>query len=566
DIGLIHAKAAHTAGRGTPAGLACYHSTAMDGMYYVQSLLACGQRVDEACRGLDTILRNQDIDPESETYGHFRWYVEDERVPDRNGTFFTVQGLLVIDLFYRNLIGEKLGSKIEEACSLSLYKKFLPHCPPVGWTNAFIGDNFLAAVLAEQLEDKDALDIVRENLERFYRLNFEHGMVERISPCYYGTTVPLTALAVGKVRDPRIRRIARELLDTLLLEFGFFDHRMPIPACRTYSGNGEAWNFLFLAWPLGLNPMSVAQLAERGWLHGSAVSIWHALASGNLQDRNLSSLPAPRILEGRFPKEGAVYSYYHRDFTLGCFTSYPESNGEIQDAYDIPAGFSGDGNNLGLLGHAFQQTDGSWMGVPLRLELGDTDENFKKLRADAGMEFRHVAHQHENVLIWLAHLNGVDTSLRSLGTTLRVPQFTGLAYDEHGSPREGDGGWLDSGWVFLVTKYARFGIRSLQRTLLEEELPGFGRTTWHQRPSDPSTIRPYPGAWHAHAEPSSISPFAEPNRRFGLFFPNFECGEPTAIRRRSIVAGAVIMAAGREVEPARFMENCRALEISEKWS
>ncbi len=565
-LGLIHAKEAHTAGRGTAEGLPRYHSTAMDGLYYVQSLLACGLRIDEACRGLDSILRNQDIDTDSVTFGQFRWYVEDDCVPDGNGTFFTVQGLLVIWLFYRNLIGDELSARIEDACRLSLYRKFLAHCPRVGWTNAFIGDNVLAAILAETFGDEAALAIVRNHFEQFYRTNFEHGIVERLSPCYYGTTVPLAALAVGQVRDPRIRRIARELLDSLLLEFGFFEHRIPLPACRTYNGIGEAWNFLFLAWPLGLNPMSVSEMTRRGWLHGSSVSTWHCLASGNLGNRNLSSLAAPRILEGRFPKDGAVYSYYHRDFTLGCFTSYPETNGEIQDPYDMPAGFSGDGNNLGLLGHAFQQADGSWMGVPLRLEFGDKEEDFKRLRADAAIEYRYVAHQHENVQIWLAHLDGVNASLRSVGTSLRIPQFTGLAHDENGLPLEGEGGRLASGWVFLTTKQARFGILPLKRTVIGSSLPGFGQTVWCQLPSDPSTVRPYPGPWHPHAEASSIMPFAEPNRRFELFFPNFESLEPTLIRRRSIVAGAVIVAAGREVEPGRFMENCRSLEVSEKWS
>lgn len=566
ELGLLHAKAAHTGGRGTPEGLGRYHSTAMDGAYYVLCLLACGERLEEARRGLATILDNQDLDPESETYGSFRWYVEDERVADGNGTFFTVQSLLIIFLFYKELLSEDLVARLEAAFRLSLDRKFLCHCPRVGYTNAFVGDNVLAAILAELFDDTEALAIVRANFERFYQFNFEDGIIERLSPCYYGTTLPLAALAVGRVRDPRIRSIARELMDTLLLESEFFGGRTPLPANRTYSGNGEARNFLFLAWPLGLNPMSVEQLAERGWLHGSTVAIWHELASAGLETRDSSSLPAPRILEGRFTKEGALYSCYHPDFTLGSFSLYPELGGEIQDAYDMAAGFSGDGNNLGLLGYVFEHPDGSQTGVPLRSEMGDTETGFRQLRTSAGIEFRNVSHQHENVLIWLAHLDHVNMSLRSLGTTLRIPQFTGQAYDSEGNLLEGNGGRLEPGWVFFITENARFGILPLQRTLLGQPSPALGSAVWYCLPSDPSQVRPYPGPWHPHPEPSTISAFAEPNQRFGLSFPNFEAEGATALQRRSVVGGAVVVAEGRDVEPAQFMDNCRAWQVKERWS
>lgn len=312
--------------------------------------------------------------------------------------------------------------------------------------------------------------------------------------------------------------------------------------------------------------MSVKELAKRGWLHGSTVALWHELGSANLETRDPSSLPPPRILEGRFAKEGAVYSYYAPDFTLGSFTSYPEPHGEIQDAYEMPAGFSGDGNNLGLLGHVLEHPNGSQTGVPLRLEMGDTDENFKQLRAAGDMNFRYVSHQHENALIWLAHLDDVNTSLRSFGTTLRVPQFTGQAYDADGNLLEGEGGRLNPGWVFLITEDARFGILPLQRTLLDQPVPALGSTVWYRLPSDSSLVRPYPGPWHPHAEPSTISAFAEPNHRFGLYFPSLEDDKATAVRRRSIVGGAVIVAAGRDVEPARFREDCHAWKVTERWS
>ena len=65
---------------------------------------------------------------------------------------------------------------------------------------------------------------------------------------------------------------------------------------------------------MGLNPMSPKELQRRGWLAGWFLPIWHALDDAGVPI-GPQPQPAPRILEGRFTDDGAVYSYFHPDPT-----------------------------------------------------------------------------------------------------------------------------------------------------------------------------------------------------------------------------------------------------------
>jgi len=570
ELGLLWVRQAHTGGRGTPAGLEKYHSTAQEGLYYVTALLALDERVDEALRGIDSALTCQDRTPDPDldnsTYGCFRWYLEDTRVVDGNGTFFTNQSLLTIYLNYADKLGEERCRRLRESFRLSL-DAFLRRTPRVSYTNAFVGDSTLAAILAELLDDAAALERTRGHWEAFYDHSQTYGITERLSPCYYGVSLPLAAMATAYVRDPRIQRIARETFDGLLMETRFFGRRTPLPARRTYNAHGEALNHGFHAWPLGINPMSVAEMERRGWLSGAVFACWHAFHAAGIPTGPEREQPAPRTLEGRMGG-GTVISYYHPDFTLGCFTHHPEPGAIITSPYEMNAGFSADGDNLGLPGLAFQFPDGSWSGLPGRDELADKGPGYSKMSRSLPVEFNTIAHQHENVLIWFSDVDRLDASLRSFGAMLRVPQFTGQAFDENGIPLQGEGGRLEEGWIFLVTERARFGIRCLQRSAPNLVVPeSGGPIVWHSLPADPSTVRPYPGPWHPHPDQTTIERLTHPDaRRFGLFFPIFEEESARDIKRNNVASGMVIVGAGASVAPQDFMARCRALQIEETWT
>ncbi len=567
ELGLIWARQAHTGGRGTPTGLEKYHPVAQDGLYYVTALLALNERIDEALRGIDCALACQDTDPQSDFYGNFRWYAEDTRVVDGNGGFFTNQVLLTIYFNYAEKLGEERCRRLLDSFRLSL-PRFVKHKPRVGGTNVFVGDSTVGAILAGILGEQDAMDQLREHWEEFYHHSLTQGIGERLSPVYYGVSLTMAAMAVAYVPDARIRRIARETLDGLLQESRFFGRRTPLPARRTYNAHGEAMNMSPLAWALGINPMSAAEMERRGCLHGATLICWHSLNAAGLSPEPEPAQPEPRILEGRFGGEGEVYSFYHPDFTLGCFTNHPEPGALITSPYEMNAGFSGDGDNLGLPGLAFQFPDGSWNALPVRDELRDQGPNWRAMSESLPIEFQTVAHQHENIQIWLSNVNQLHAKLRSLGTTLRVPQFIGQALKENGEPLQGEGGRLEDGWIFLITERARFGIRCLQRSAPHLRGPQEGGpVVWHSLPADPSTVRPVPGPWHVHPDQNSIVRLADPDcRRFGLYFPCFEEESAREVKQNHVLGGIVLVAAGRSVAPQDFMARCRELRIEETWT
>jgi len=564
ELGLVWVERAHTGGRGTPEGMERYHSVAQDGLEYVLALLATDDKLDVARRGIDTALGCQETDPDSRQYGNFRWYVEDERVVDGNGGFFTNYLLLTIHFHYADKLSAEQRGRLKESFRHSL-AHFARPTSNVSYTNAFLGNAACGAIMAEMLADEEALCIVRDNWEQFFRENFTRGICERLSPCYYGVSLPVLALTVGRVRDRRIRRIARETFDVMLQELCFFEQRTPIPARRTYNACGEAWNYHFVAWPLGLNPMTPRELQGRGWLAGWFLPVWHAFDDAGTPI-GPQAQPAPRILEGRFTDDGAVYSYFHPDFTLGSFTRYPEVGAHITSPYEVQAGFSGDGQDLGLIGMAAQFPDGSWTGLPWRDELRDAGPDWRSMQRAFPIDWQFITHQHENMLIWLADIDRFHADVRSLGAMVRVPQFTGEVLDEAGRPLQGAAGRLDDGWVFLITERARFGIRPLTRLTDDLARCAAGPASWRRLPADPDTVRPYPGPWHVHPDPSSVQRQAGPSTRFGLYLPSFEGGEPREVCMDNIANGVVIVAAGRRAAPERFMSYCRNLDIADEWT
>lgn len=562
NLGLVWVREAHTGGRGTPGGLARYHPVAQDGLQYVINLLHCGERLEEAERGIRSALGCQITAADDEHFGCFRWYIEDERLVDSNGTFFTCYNLLIIDLYF----GEQLTPDLRDAIRTALRRSmshFLNKPLRTGGTNVFLGDNTLGVLLSEMFEGGVA-PALRENWQHFYRDTFSRGILERLSSTYYGVCIPLAALAVRWVKDPFIRRVARETLEGMLLEVKFFEGRTPLPARRTYNAHGEAIDYAFISWVLGDNNMTVASIVERGWLHSGAVAAWLALESAGV-DRQSFPLAAPRILTGRFGGGGSVYSYFHRDYTLGCFSRHPEQGGRITSPYEMNAGFSGDGDNLGLLGIAFQFEDGAWGGLPGAAELHQTVSAYRKLSPTNRIDFTSVAHQHENIMIWLSDVDGVDCSLRSFGATVRLPQFTGSIVNQKGETLTGEGGTVDDGWIFFMTDRARFAVRPLQRSDDNLFHPVRGTIDWYQLPEDRSVIRPFPGPWHVHPDPATVQVMAAPCRRAGLYLPYFKGEEARLVRRDNLSAGMVVVCDSAEVAAADFIQRCLSIEIEEGW-
>ena len=564
DIGLVWVSRKHTTKDEAQPASGRYHMIAQDGLLHCLALLALGERTEQALRGIDTALAAQDVDPASPQAGNYRWYREDTAVTDRNACFFVNEILLTIYWHFRDQLGRERRRRVEDSFRLSL-RHFASPCIGVSYTNAFLGESVLGAALAEMFGDQDALAIVRANWEEFHRQNASHGIPERLAPCYYGVSLTMLAMALGRLGDARIRRIAREAFDVLFQESAFFEHRHPLPARRTYNAHGESLNFQPLAWVLGLNRMTPEDLRRRGWLTGWHLLMWLALRDSDLA-LDVPALPAPRILEGRFGADDGYVSYYHPDFTLGCFTRYPQPGFDITSPYEMQAAFSGDGESMGMLGVVAQFADGSWTGLPWRDELRDDGPDWRSLHRTMPVDFTFVSHQHENILIWLADVDRLNARLRAFGATVRIPQFRGQMLGEDGRPLAGEGGVLEHGWIFFVTDHARFGVYPLMRVADDLSRCTFGRTGWYRLAGAPDTVRPFPGPWHAHPAPGEVEPFGAPCERVGLTLMNVEGPEARDICCDNLANGAVIVAAGRETAVDEFVAYCTGLEVHDGWT
>jgi len=259
ELGLVWVDRPH--GRARADQAARLHSVAQDGLLYVLALLTLDQRVDEALRGIDSALRCQDTDPNSASYGNYRWYYEDDRVMDGNGGFFTNQLLLTIYFHHRDRLGDRRCQRLVESFRHSL-AHFSERLQSVSYTNSVLGRIACGAVLAEMLGDDQALSRTRDAWDLFYRRNLTCGIPERLSPTYYGVSLPVLAMVLGHVRDRRIRWVAREVFDVLFQELCFFEHRIPMPNRRSYNAHGEACHCYPMAWTLGLKSITQTPLSH----------------------------------------------------------------------------------------------------------------------------------------------------------------------------------------------------------------------------------------------------------------------------------------------------------------
>ncbi|MBN2449062.1 MAG: hypothetical protein JXR77_01655 [Lentisphaeria bacterium] len=184
----------------------------------VRSLFEFALESAEADHGLERLggaleraERMQDRDPESRTYGNFRWYWGAERPEDLNAVEFSMQDAALLWMRHRERLPEDALERLERLISFAV-EGIRRHNVRESYTNIFLMKTWNCIALGEQTERPELAREGYAMLDAWLLYTWEHGVHEYLSPTYYGTDLDSLLLIAAFSRDSRARSQAETAL------------------------------------------------------------------------------------------------------------------------------------------------------------------------------------------------------------------------------------------------------------------------------------------------------------------------------------------------------------------
>jgi len=154
----------------------------------------------------------QDKNPESRTFGNFRWYWNSSGVTDANAAEFALARMLSIYLDTPEPLSEEdrtiLYRLLERAVHVSLHRRIHPDYTNIAFYNA------IHLILLGQVLDRQ--DVTQEGCRRLQNITahlWNHGIFEYNSPAYYPINIDSLQLGYRHVHDAETKQMIHALLE-----------------------------------------------------------------------------------------------------------------------------------------------------------------------------------------------------------------------------------------------------------------------------------------------------------------------------------------------------------------
>ncbi len=185
---------------------------------YALILLETGA-ADEAAGILDRVLDGQDLDPLSDTYGIWPYYLEEplERMarPDTNWADFIGQELVLTMIRHATALPDPLRERLRTAIAAAA-EAVVRRNVPMSYTNIASKGTFVTLGAGQVLGDPELTRYGRERIERLAATVDETGsFAEYNSPTYWLVTCTAMSAVSQYITDQRSATIAADLVDRL---------------------------------------------------------------------------------------------------------------------------------------------------------------------------------------------------------------------------------------------------------------------------------------------------------------------------------------------------------------
>jgi hypothetical protein len=187
----------------------CQHS-----LEYAAALLAAGQQVDRANAVLAAVLDHQDVDPDSRTFGNFRWWHSDRRVRDRNAVAFMSPWLSHIAMDFGEQLTDENAARLQEALDRAV-RGVRAHGSGPDYTNIWLLKAASLVLIGRALDRPGVTADGAERLDQWIEYTAENGISEYNSPCYAAVNIYAVEWIHHYAPDDALRNQAAGLLNYL---------------------------------------------------------------------------------------------------------------------------------------------------------------------------------------------------------------------------------------------------------------------------------------------------------------------------------------------------------------
>ena len=407
-----------------------------DSLSFALLLLIAGEKKDFISSILDSFCRNA---PEED--GRLKWFLEEKHIRDGNGTFFSVEPLLLLEHCFGGELPEVLREQVI-AILKNAYSVFARERPVSSWS--YVNPTLAAYTFSGLLGEKFFPENFEQDLSEFKRYIAyltENGVAENYTTTYLtvDTLILLCVLIVSGNRDFR-ETAQRFLFDVIFHEMMFFGPRFPAPFRRGYNGYYETERKDILAYIFRWT-----DTPEMG--RDSALSMIAAAVFLLYTRKETLILPTspdfPRELTMKIHEDCHGVSFLDKKFLLGAFDAYPSRENIVWQC--VTSG--GSGWQDGPVYATFENRRKSSM--ILRLEAIDGngcfschpyEGDFRLAKALRLYPWRSFPPEpkirtllKKNTLLCLFKIDRIDGVLKRLGFNLHFSRFDGDVLDLDGN-------------------------------------------------------------------------------------------------------------------------------------
>lgn len=183
----------------------------------------------------------QDRNPESRTFGNFRWYWRTPEVTDQNAVEFVASHAIPVWFEAR----EKLPPEARLILARILRRSVdgcLKHRVRSDYTNIAIY-NFVHLIILGQIFDRPDAVLEGERRLQLFLLNvWDHGIFEYNSPTYYTVDVDALQLGLRYIKSSSTKRSIQKLLDLFWTDLALNWYQ---PSFRHAGAQSRTYNYLY---------------------------------------------------------------------------------------------------------------------------------------------------------------------------------------------------------------------------------------------------------------------------------------------------------------------------------
>lgn len=279
----------------------------------------------DGLKTLTEIMKLQDTDENSHTYGNFRWFREEHRIQDTNAAFFTMKQITMALRLCPEKIPEAEKALIMPALDRVLVW-FRKECSDYGYyyPNKIASDGSLLMLIASVRNDPTVLEEAYDFWNKWldYTDEYGWGWGENTSKCYSAVLNDAFETAL-MCMDPQCQTYQRLLkARKTLLDFMAYHGSIEVcPSIRTYNHTGKVRNTSGVDILTGANALDLnAMTDENGTLGAGTIAelILHSIAPVYTPDPD----PADFHREHIFGKSTAS-TFKGKNIRLGTVSQFP---------------------------------------------------------------------------------------------------------------------------------------------------------------------------------------------------------------------------------------------------